>query len=152
MLDVDRRASRLPDHTTAAQGQLVLIDSCGQPGANNRPALTALARRQPDTMLTPNRRAAAIPIASTASANKPPADTGTSASTANVNASAVNAARTASARNPNRRSQPRTVESGRLNPAAMLRCPNPTALPASADPITSTSSARRANALTGSST
>jgi hypothetical protein len=156
MLDMEIAERRgFPIHTTAAQGQLVLIDSAGQPGASNRPALTALANRQPDTTRTPNRRAAAAaaaPIASTASPNRVDAAAGNEASTATVTASAVNAARTASARERIRRSQPRTVDTARPNRSAIRRWPNPAALSASAEPITSTASARRTSASTGNST
>jgi hypothetical protein len=66
--------------------------------------------------------------------------------------STVNTTRTASARSANRRSQPRTVSTGRPSHAAIARTPVPLAFAASAAPITSTRSARRARANTGSNT
>src|SRR5262249_11160553 len=59
---------------------------------------------------------------------------------------------TASTRPANRRSHPRTVCSGRPNPAAIRRYPTPSDLAVNAAPITTTVSARRSSNPTGSST
>ena len=64
----------------------------------------------------------------------------------------MNATRTASARSPKRRTQPRTVSTGRPSAAATVRAPAPAAFAASAAPITVTTSARRNSANTGSRT
>jgi hypothetical protein len=140
---------------TAAQGQLVLRDPPGQPGASKRPVLTAVANRHPDTMSTPKRRAtadAAAPTAATASANTAPAASGNTASTTSVTANAVNAERTDSAREANRRSHPRTVDGARPSRIAIARWPRPAALSTNAEPITAAVSARRASASTSSNT
>ena len=60
--------------------------------------------------------------------------------------------RTVSAFRANARSQPRTVDTGRSNRAAIGRCPAPAAFYRNAAPITSTASARRNRHATLNST
>ena len=67
------------DQISAAQGELVLIDPVGQPGANNRPAVAAPTTCHTVTPITANRATtarAAAPIAATASAHTDPAGAG----------------------------------------------------------------------------
>lgn len=96
--------------------------------------------------------AAASPSTSRASAKTDPV-TGTAAAQALSSwSSPVNSTRRLSARTPNRRSQPRTVLTGRFSSAAMLRWPEPPALASSAWPITTTVSALRTSVEAGRST
>lgn len=134
----------------------MLIVDQGQNGANSRPPEAAEAANHGDTAPNNGHRAitatAAPTTAATASANSTPVAAGTAGSGPISTNNTVNAARTASARAANRRSQPRTVSAGRPSAAAIARQPAPAAFPASAAPITSTRSARRANATTGNNT
>jgi len=136
----------------------VLIGSVrdsGHPGASNAPADTADATCHAVTPPTSNRDAtdpAAALTAATASPSTDPAGSGSTTSTATRTASLVKNTRTGSARPANRRSHPRTVSGKRPRSSAILRCPRPSAAFASADPITSTSSARRTKQVTGNNT
>jgi hypothetical protein len=147
--------SRVVDHTSAAQGELVLIDPVGQPGASNSPAEAAPTTCHTVTSTTANRAAtatAAARIAATTSAHTDPAGAGTTGSTATAHNRRTNQPRTASARPPNRASHPRTVPNGRCNIAAIGRAPIPAAFAVIAAPTTPTESARRSSTPTGSST
>lgn len=78
---------------TASQGELVLIDSVGQSGDNNRPPDTTPATGQGVTVTIANRSATApttAKIAATASANAVPAGAGTTGSGATATSSPVN--------------------------------------------------------------
>lgn len=133
----------------------MLINTGGQPTANNRPPDTATASSHGATAPSPNRTApapAAAVIAVTASAHADPAGSGITGSGCNAAHQPVNTARTASTRPANRRNHPRTVSTGRPNAAAIRRYPLPPALAASAAPITTAASARRNNATTGNNT
>jgi len=134
----------------------VLIHNQGQDTVSNRPFVTADAASHGDTAPSCGHRAAtataAPTIAATASANSDPAAAGNTGSGQVSTSSAVNATRTACARAANRRNQPRTVSGGRPSTTAIARHPAPAAFAASAAPITSARSARRANATTGSNT
>jgi hypothetical protein len=134
----------------------MLIDDHGQDGASNLPPVAAEAANQGDTAPSTGHRnataTAAPTTAATASANSDPAAAGSTGSGPQSTSRTVNATRTDTARAANRRSQPRTVSTGRPNIAAIARHPAPAALAANAAPITSTRSARRANATTGNST
>lgn len=116
--------SRVDDQPHPAQGELVLIDPVGQPGANNRPAQAAPTTCHTVTPTTGNRAttaATAARIAATASAHTEPTACGTTGSGATAHNRPVNQPRTASARPANRRSHSRTVPSGRFsNPAIGL--------------------------------
>lgn len=95
----------LPAHTPAAQGQPVLD--------NNLPPDTADANDH--GARTPRRRTAAraaTPTASTASANTDPAGCTGLSSRSRSCASAVNHTRISTTAAANRRSQPRTVDTG----------------------------------------
>lgn len=134
----------------------MLIVDQGQDGDNNRPPDAAQAANHGDTAPTNGHRAAtataAPTIAATASATARPVAAGATGSGPVSTNNTVNTTRTASARAANRRNQPRTVSTGRPRTAAIARHPTPAAFAASAAPITSTRSARRANATTGNST
>lgn len=96
------------------QRQLVLDNS---PPPHNRPAR---GHAGPGPNLTTDARVA-IPTASTASANVLPVDTGGSDPGANASAQLVKNAAITLARDRNRRSQPRTVDTGTPNRAAIGR-------------------------------
>lgn len=104
----------LPDQTGSNQRQLVL-DNNAPP--HNRPARLHAG---PGPNLTTDARVA-IPTASTASANTLPVDTGGSDPGANASAQAVKNAAITAALNRNRRNQPRTVDAGTPNRAAIGR-------------------------------
>src|SRR5205809_2657180 len=154
-LDEDRRVSRVDDQTSAAQGELVLIDPGGQPGASNRPDDAAPTTCHTVTPVTANRADTATTaacIAATASAHTDPADPGSTGSAATAHNRPVNQPRAASAREPKRRNHSRTVPSGRSTSPAIGRAPNPAAFATIAAPTTPTASARRSSTPTGSST
>lgn len=134
----------------------MLIVDQGQDGANNPPVVTALAANHGDTAPSIGHRAAtataAPTIAATASATGEPIAAGVTGSGHVSTSSTVNAARTTCARAANRRNQPRTVSTGRPSLSAIARHPTPAAFAANAAPITSTRSARRNSATTGSNT
>jgi hypothetical protein len=134
----------------------VLINFPGQPGASNRPPLAAHASHHTGTAPIPGQREAAATAApataATASANTEAAAAGGTGSTPTSTSSPVKNTRTAPAREPNRRSQPRTVSTGRPHAAAIDRAPAPAAFAASAAPITSARSTRLASMNTGRST
>ncbi len=147
--------SRVPAHITANQGELVLIDSAGQPGDSNRPCDTADTIGHGATVGIANRSAtasAAAVTAATASAKADPAGSATTGSAATATSTRVNQTRNCSARPDTRRNQPRTVPNGRPAAAAIGRTPTPTAFAVNACPITATESARRSNNAAGSST
>src|SRR5699024_152684 len=130
--------------------------ACGQLGASNRPPEIATATTASGTVDTANRcvtAAATAAIAVTASATGPPAGSGTTGSASTATSHTVNTDRTASARTAKRRSQPRTVSTGRASSVAIRR--NPTrrdAFAANAATITPAASARRSSAVTGNNT
>src|SRR5436309_6593214 len=95
---------------------------------------------------------AAPATAATASAKTDSAAAGGTGSIPTSTSSPVKNTRTAPAREPNRRSQPRTVSTGRPHAAAIDRAPAPAAFAASAAPITSARSTRLASTNTGKST
>ncbi len=64
----------------------------------------------------------------------------------------VNVSRQCAARHAKRRSQPRTVLTGRSSSVAILRCPIPLALASNPDPITAALSALRTSMNAGSRT
>ena len=134
----------------------MLPDDQGQSGASRRPPDTADASSHGGTSPTPGHldltAALAPATAATASANAVTAAAGGTGSTPTPTSSAVNATRTASARSAKRRTQPRTVSTGRPRAAATVRAPAPAAFAASAVPITVARSARRNSANTGSRT
>ena len=133
----------------------MLVNSTVDPGASNRPHVTAAATSHGDTASTAHRRAtapAAATIAATASATCDPAAAGSTGSASSVHSNTVNASRSGPARVRNRRSQPRTVAAQRPNRSATRRCPQPSAARTSAAPTTATVSARRTNTPTGSNT
>src|SRR5712691_1968210 len=117
-MDRPGRSCQTPD--PARQRQLVLLEGHGQDGASNLPPVTAEAATHGDPTPSTGHRAATAPAAptsaATASATPDPAAAGTTGSGPTPTSSAVNATRTASARPANRRSQPRTVPSGRPTP------------------------------------
>jgi hypothetical protein len=128
----------------------------GQDGANNLPPEAADAASHGDTAPSTGHRAATAPaaptIAATASPTSDLAGAGITGSGPHSANSTVNTTRTASARSANRRSQPRTVSCGRPSQPAIARTPVPLAFAASAAPITSARSARRARPNTGNNT
>jgi hypothetical protein len=134
----------------------VLTGYCGQPGASSRPPLAAQASHHGGTSPIPGQRettaTAAPATAATASANPDGASAGGTGSTPTSTSSLVKKTRTSPALEPNRRSQPRTVSTGRPHAAAIGRAPAPAAFAASAAPITSARSARLSSANTGRST
>jgi hypothetical protein len=134
----------------------VLVNSGAGRGARSRPFVTAQASCHGDTTpTTPRRRRAAAaqpPITSTASANTLEWLANAPASGSSCTSNPVNATRTRSALPANARNQPRTVDTGRPNRAAIGRCPQPPAFIRTAAPITSTPSARRSRHETTSST
>jgi hypothetical protein len=134
----------------------VLIVPDGQPGANNNPPDAADAIRHGDNPTTPDHldpAATADPSTEdTASRSADPADAGMTGSTPTATINVVKNKRIASALARNTRSHPRTVSPGLPSRAATVRHPAPEAAAASADPITSTPSARRANNDAGNST
>src|SRR6266542_3967694 len=149
------QAQRITTRSTPRQGELVLIHSTGQPGANNRPPDTPTATSHGATLPTPNRiatAAAAAPIAAIASDHAVPAGSGITGSGSSARTHPVNTDRTTSTRPANRRSQSRTVSTGRPNAAAIRRYPTPSALATNAAPIVTATSARRSNATTGNNT
>ena len=136
------------DQASVAQGELVLIDPVGQPGASSRPPQAAPITCHTVTPVTANRAATATTvarIAATASAHTEPAGRGATGSGATAHNSVVNQPRTASTRPPNRRSHSRTVPSGRSSNPAIGRAPAPAAFAAIAAPTTPTASARRSS-------
>jgi hypothetical protein len=143
------------DQPSPAQGELVLIDPAGQPGASSRPAQTAPTTCHTVTPVTANRAttaAAAARIAATASVHSEPAGVGSTGSGATAHNRPVNQPRTASTRPPNRRSHSRTVSSGRSSNPATGLAPNPAAFAVIAAPTTPAASARRSSTPSGSST
>ena len=103
----------------------------------------------------PNIRAAAAaarPKTSTASPNTDPVGLTAPTVASKACSSPVNNTLMLCARAPNRRSQPRTVLSGRPNNNAIGRCPRPVAFANNAPPITTAVSARRASNEAGNST
>ncbi len=143
------------DQISVAQGELVLIDPVGQPGASNSPDEAAPTTCHTVTPVTANRAAtatAAARIAATASAHTDPTGCGGTGSGATAHNSVVNQPRTASTRPPKRRSHSRTVPSGRASNPAIGRAPTPAAFAAIAAPTTPAASARRSNTPNGSST
>jgi hypothetical protein len=143
------------DQHHPAQGELVLIDPVGQPGASNRPAQAPATTCHTVTPTTANRAttaAATARIAATASAHTDPIACGTTGSGATAHNSVVNQPRTASARPPNRRSHSRTVSTGRSSNPATDPAPSPAAFAVIAAPTTPASSARRSSTPNGSST
>lgn len=145
----------MDDQPHPAQGELVLIDPVGQPGASNRPAQAPATTCHTVTPVTVNRAitaAATARIAATASAHTDPIACGTTGSGATAHNKSVNQPRTASARPANRRNHPRTVPNGRSNNSATGRAPNPAAFAAIAAPTTPTASARRTSTPSGSNT
>ena len=131
----------------------MLPNDQGQSGASRRPPETADASSHGGTSPTPGHldltAALAPATAATASANAVTIAAGGTGSTPAPTSNAVNTTRTASARPAKRRSQPRTVSTGRPTAAATVRAPAPAAFAASAAPITVTTSARRSRANTG---
>lgn len=134
----------------------MLIVSGGQPGASSSPPEAADAIRHGDSPTTPGQRdpaaTAAPTIDDTASRSAVPDDAGTTGSTPTATINVVKNTRTASARSRNTRSQPRTVSPGLPSRAAAVRHPEPEVDAASAAPITSAASARRASKPAGNST
>jgi hypothetical protein len=132
------------------QSELVLQPADGQHGASNRPADAADAHHHGDTSPTRGHRdraaTTAPSTAATASANAVPVAAGGTGSTPTATCNTVNHTRSACARAANVRNHPRTVSTGRLNDAAVLRAPTPAAFALSAAPITSARSALRSNA------
>jgi len=127
----------------AHQGQLVLINLGVEPGASNRPPVTAEASSHADNPLTtspqrPTTATAAAATAATASANPPPAGLGNTGAGSSATNNSVNPTRTSSARDRNRRTHPRTVPSARPNRPAIRRYPQPSADNTNPEPITST--------------
>lgn len=103
----------------------------------------------------PNRNTharAATAIASNTSAMVLPAGSTGPSSGSSATAHRVKCALISSARSANRRNQPRTVPAGTPNRQAIGRCPSPATFASIAAPITDTSSWRRNNATSGSST
>jgi hypothetical protein len=131
----------------------VLLGDHGQVGANRRPPVTAAASAQTGSAPTfgqRDRTAVHAPTtAATASANADDVAAGGTGSTPTPTSSAVNVTRTVSARRAKRRSQPRTVSTGRPTTAAAVRAPAPAARAANAAPITETASARLSSVNTG---
>ena len=126
----------MPAQQTAAQGQPVLD--------NSRPRLADDANDHAPTGPSRNTAAlAATPIASTASPTTDPAGPIGPSNGSRSWANTVNQTRTIPALTANRRSQPRTVDTGNPNISATRRCPEPDAFATSAAPITSTPSRRR---------
>jgi len=135
----------------------VLINSTARAGASNPPRDTAEANNHGDTVSrNPGQRdntaTVAANTAATASPNPVPAANGGAVPGSTSTARAVNAARTDPARPAKRRSHPRTVDAGRPTNCAIRRCPQPAAFATRAAPITSTTSARLDNPITGSNT
>jgi Transposase len=103
----------------------------------------------------PNRNTHALATtatASNASATPLPAGNTDPSSGSSATAQRVNNARINSARPTNLRSQPRTVSAGTPNRDAIPRHPSPATFASIASPITATSSWRRNNTTSGSST
>ncbi len=126
----------MPAQQTAAQGQPVLD--------NNRPRLADDANDHGPAGPSRNTAArAATPTASTASANTVAAGSIGPSNGSRSCANTVNQTRTMPALTANRRSQPRTVDTGTPTNNAIRRCPQPDAFATSAAPITSTPSRRR---------
>ena len=103
----------------------------------------------------PNLRvaaAAANPSACNASPSADPVAMIGAVIASNANSNVVNVSRQCAARAANRRSQPRTVLTGRPSSVAILRCPVPLALASNPVPITAALSALRASMNAGSST
>ena len=144
-------SSTMVEPRAAAQGQLVLVDGLG-PGrcpplaeaanchAGRGPNMRA-GRGRRQTQHVPGHHRRPNPSGSP----PPPSGPGRWSSP-------VNNTRTPAARVPNRRSQPRTVPSGRPSIRAIGRCPTPVAFANSAPPITTTASARRTSIEAGSRT
>jgi hypothetical protein len=161
-------ARRLPAITGPRSEPVRVVDQTagtelagGHPGANSRPWLTAAANHHTGTAPTipptacgqRDRAATAAPaIADTASATGHPATAGTTGSGATSTNNAVNTTRSHPARPRKRRNQPRTVSTGRPTNNAARLAPAPPAAATNARPITSTTSARRTNAINGSNT
>lgn len=134
----------------------MLIDDHGHLGDSNRPRLVAAASCHGDTSPMPGQREAAAfqapTTADTASAKTLTDAAGGVGSGAVSTSSTVKYTRKCSARLSNRRSQPRTVSTGRPSTVAIVRAPAPAAFATSADPITSTKSTRLTSTNTGRST
>jgi hypothetical protein len=96
--------------------------------------------------------AAANPSAWSASPNADPVAVIGADIASNANSNVVNISRQCAARHAKRRSQPRTVLTGRPSITAILRCPIPLALASNPVPITAALSALRASPNAGSST
>ena len=149
----------LPAHHGRHKGQLVLGPAAHQLPQKSRPFVAAIPTGTHVTVtLATNRRPSPSAYAINADNASPGAvlaglgqtDTASGASRTN---SPVNRSPIAPADAPNARSQPRTVEAGRPHPAAILRCPHPTANFSSiAAAITSALSTRRTANRTSSST
>lgn len=133
-----------------------LIDDHGHLGDSNRPRLVAAASCHGDTSpMSGQREAAALQAPTTAdtASAKTLTDTAGGIGSGPVSTSStVKYTRTCSARCPNRRSQPRTVSTGRPRAAAIVLAPAPAAFATSADPITSAKSTRLTSTNTGRST
>ena len=112
-----------------------------RPSATDQPARTAAPKplRLPRSLPTRPRH----PL--------PAGNTGPS-SGSSATAQRVKCARISAARSANLRSQPRTVSAGTPNRTPIGRCPSPAAFASIAAPITVTSSRRRNNATSASST
>lgn len=141
-----------PPTTAGDKGRLVLGPAAHQLEQKSRPLLAAMPTWTHLTVtVAANRRANpsayaintdnAAPWAVPAGLGQSTTASGASRTNSSVNQSLINAAESRNARN-----QPRTVETGRPQPAAILRCPHPNAVFASiAAAITSAVSARRGN-------
>ncbi|EMF56394.1 hypothetical protein SBD_2145 [Streptomyces bottropensis ATCC 25435] len=134
----------------------MLIGDQGQLGDSNWPRLAAEASCHGDTSPTSAQRETAAfhapTTAATASANRLADAAGGMGSGPVSTSSTVKYTRTCSACCSNRRSQPRTVSTGRPNRAAIVLAPEPAAFATSAVPITSAKSTRLTSTNTGRST
>ena len=134
-------------------------DIGGHPGANNRPPLTATITSAgvttPSNPADPNRcpiADAATKTAASTSRQPQPSPSGIVTSIPVRTATVTNHARIDSRRCPARRSQPRTVDGGTCNRAAIPRCPTPSARADSAIQIRSAAYALRNSMVTGNNT
>lgn len=136
------KGETLAAHTGATQGELVLESS--------HPPVTTLASDHGGR--GPKRRAATMPSTPTASiASKmsdPPGDLESWVGSSAV-AHRMKCSRSGTAIVANRRSQPRTVETGRPRANAIFRWPDPLAAEVNAIPITAAASRRRTNVSSG---
>ena len=136
-----------PSQLTAPPGR---GNSCCQ--AARRPtARTRSATDHPDRTATPTPSPRPRSLPAHPRPRSPAGSTGPS-SGSSTTAHRVKCALIRSARSANRRSQPRTVSAGTPNRPAIGRCPSPATFASIAAPITDTSSRRRNNATSGSST